>query len=474
MKKIFWGSLLISIWIVILFWGKNIGLSMLLLVVPFLYFLISLLESKNKIKYKEPKILIIPIILLSSTYFIFDNSFFNSLNLIVISGLIIFMIIRFMEDKLNIDKLFLRFIELILDPLTRIELTMNKIKLYITSNFKFIKKDNKENNILKGILITIPFVIIIIVLIASADDVFSNIFSQIFNSIFQVLGKFKLTTIIFKLITIIALFMYFSCFFHNLIFEYEVINEDIAKTEIKDKTTIKILLSALNIIYILFCFIQIRSLFMGKNDVSNYSQYARKGFFQLMIVSVINLAVILFAKKVEKNKYINLMCLLMVICTFIILLSSAYRMYLYESAYGYTRLRLLVYVALLTEAILLIPTIIYIMDKKINLSQVYISIIIVMYVGINFSNVDNIITKSNVNRYFEIGVFDVEYLKKETGYDAIKELIRIRDSEAKMQEEEDVKYKIDIYLSEMYEKLEKEEMDFRNLNLSKLIAKKMY
>ena len=57
MKKIFWGSLLISIWIVILFWGKNIGLSMLLLVVPFLYFLISLLESKNKIKYKEPKIL---------------------------------------------------------------------------------------------------------------------------------------------------------------------------------------------------------------------------------------------------------------------------------------------------------------------------------------------------------------------------------------------------------------------------------
>ena len=53
MKKIFLGSLLISIWTVILFWGKNIGLSMLLFIAPFVYFLISLLEKKNKIEYKE-------------------------------------------------------------------------------------------------------------------------------------------------------------------------------------------------------------------------------------------------------------------------------------------------------------------------------------------------------------------------------------------------------------------------------------
>ena len=160
--------------------------------------------------------------------------------------------------------------------------------------------------------------------------------------------------------------------------------------------------------------------------------------------------------------------------SFIILLSSAYRMFLYESAYGYTRLRLLVYVALLTEAILLVPTIIYVLDKKINLRTVYLSIIICMYVGVNFANIDNIITKSNVDRYFNTGVFDVEYLRKETGTDAMQQLIRIRDSEAKTEEESEIKYNVTLYLAEMYQNLESDKMDFRDLNLSKIIAKYIY
>lgn len=143
MKKIFLGSLLISIWTVILFWGKNIGLSMLLFIAPFVYFLISLLEKNNKIEYKEAKILIVPIVVLASTYFIFDNSLFNKLNLVVIPVLIILMIIKLMEKNLDIDKFFLRFIELILDPLTYIEATMKDLKKCILSMFKIKEKKKK-------------------------------------------------------------------------------------------------------------------------------------------------------------------------------------------------------------------------------------------------------------------------------------------------------------------------------------------
>ena len=85
-----------------------------------------------------------------------------------------------------------------------------------------------------------------------------------------------------------------------------------------------------------------------------------------------------------------------------------------------------------------------------------------------------IITKSNVDRYFEIGVFDVDYLKKETGADAIKELIRIKNSEPETPEEEEVKNGVSKYLAIFYEELEKEEMDFRDFNLSKIIAKSLY
>ena len=43
------GALIFAIWFVILFFGKSIGLSMLLFSIPFSYFFIYILEKNNKI-----------------------------------------------------------------------------------------------------------------------------------------------------------------------------------------------------------------------------------------------------------------------------------------------------------------------------------------------------------------------------------------------------------------------------------------
>ena len=67
------GALVFSIWLMVLFFGKAIGLSMLLFVIPFSCFFIYILGKNNKIKKPKVAILLVPIILLSSTYFIFDN-----------------------------------------------------------------------------------------------------------------------------------------------------------------------------------------------------------------------------------------------------------------------------------------------------------------------------------------------------------------------------------------------------------------
>ena len=72
----FVGALLLGIWATILFFGKDIGLSMILFIVPFIYILIKILKDKQKINNKNAKILILPIILLSSTYFFYNNKFF--------------------------------------------------------------------------------------------------------------------------------------------------------------------------------------------------------------------------------------------------------------------------------------------------------------------------------------------------------------------------------------------------------------
>lgn len=473
--NIFLGAILLSIWSVVLFFGKEIGFSMLLFVVPISYYIVSILERNNKVKNKNSKILLIPIIILSGTYLIYNNSFFNRVNLIVIPILIIIMILNLLTDKLMPKTLLEKILDIIIEPFAYIGETMSELKnnLSIKFNIKQNKETNQSsNNIFKALCITIPIVIVIVAILASADSVFNNMIFNILNVFTNIFSSIDFSGFIIRLILIICIFIYLSSFFYNIT-KYEeepVLENDTNESKKIESMTLKMVLTALNIVYLIFCIIQINSLFMQKTNI-NYADYARQGFFQLMIVSIINLIVILIAKKYgeENNKYINFMEILMIIFTLIIIVSSAVRMYFYEQTYGYTLLRLLVYCVLLTEAILLIPTILYILNKHRNLIKTYFTIIVVMYIGMNIINFDAIIANRNINRYIETGKIDLEYLEKETGTDAISNIIEILEIE---NADDTVKKETLRYIDEVYTNLKNENTDFRNFNLSKLLSKK--
>ena len=473
--NIFLGAILLSIWSVVLFFGKEIGFSMLLFVVPISYYIVSILERNNKVKNKNSKILLIPNIILSGTYLIYNNSFFNTVNLIVIPILIIIMILNLLTDKLMPKTLLEKILDIIIEPFAYIGETMSELKnnLSIKFNIKQNKETNQSsNNIFKALCITIPIVIVIVAILASADSVFNNMIFNILNVFTNIFSSIDFSGFIIRLILIICIFIYLSSFFYNIT-KYEeepVLENDTNESKKIESMTLKMVLTALNIVYLIFCIIQINSLFMQKTNI-NYADYARQGFFQLMIVSIINLIVILIAKKYgeENNKYINFMEILMIIFTFIIIVSSAVRMYFYEQVYGYTLLRLLVYCVLLTEAILLIPTILYILNKHRNLIKTYFTIIVVMYIGMNIINFDAIIANRNINRYIETGKIDLEYLEKEMGTDAISNIIEILEIE---NADDTVKKETLRYIDEVYTNLKNENTDFRNFNLSKLLSKK--
>ena len=474
------GALIFSIWLIILFFGKDIGFSMLLFVIPFSIFFIYILERNNKIKNPKFKLLLIPILLLSSTYFIFDNSFFNSINLIIIPVLQSVLVLGLLGENFEIrfDTIG-KILGSFFTPLSFIgESTINFIDT-IKESLKIDVKSRNEDKIkkiFKAILITMPVVLIIIILLSTADEIFANIFKGMFTQTLNLLNEINIYTSFMKFIYIVVAFFYFIGLFYYVCIKYEVIDEKaISQTKVNDNFTIKMILVSLNIIYLVFCYIQIKSLFMRKTTL-NYAHYARQGFFQLMIVSIINLITILIAKKRDNegesktNKFINYMSLTMLIFTFIIVISAWVRMYFYENAYGYTLLRLLVYCTLLTESIMFIPTILYILDKKVNLPKSYFIIIAVIYLCMNFANFDNIIAKRNVNRYIETGKIDLYYLKQETGVDSINQLLRILKTRANI---DNVKLETSKYLKEKYKALNEEKMDFRNFNMSKIFAKKL-
>ena len=94
--KILIGALFLSLWQSLLFWKQDLGISVLLFAIPIILITIKLLKGNTK--NKNALLLSIPIILLSSTYFIFDNIEFYLLNIIAIPVLYIMMIILATSD----------------------------------------------------------------------------------------------------------------------------------------------------------------------------------------------------------------------------------------------------------------------------------------------------------------------------------------------------------------------------------------
>ncbi|MFG1703701.1 DUF4153 domain-containing protein [Nonomuraea sp. M3C6] len=109
-------------------------------------------------------------------------------------------------------------------------------------------------------------------------------------------------------------------------------------------------LTAVNLLFASFVAVQITALFGGNTWVLKtagltYAEYARQGFFQLVVVSVFVLGIVAVAGgllKVERRERWLLAVLLGVLCglTIVVLASALHRMNLYTDAYGLSRLRL--------------------------------------------------------------------------------------------------------------------------------------
>ena len=74
-----------------------------------------------------------------------------------------------------------------------------------------------------------------------------------------------------------------------------------------------------------------------------YAEYAHEGFYQLLAVTILNLALVSFCKKhFADNKILQVLLVVISLCTYVMIASSALRMYLYVGVYGLSHLRVYV------------------------------------------------------------------------------------------------------------------------------------
>jgi len=191
-----------------LFYRKALGISYPLFV--FAFYLVFLWNLRDKIAFKFSFgwFLSIPIITLSSTYFIFSNQIFSALNFLIIPILIIAQTILITQE--NKHKWYdVKFIEEILHGVFNRALSHTSKPFVIGLRSLRIRKSNEKYDVIKkvliGLAVSIPLLLIIISLLASADRVFKHFLDEMSSSFGTInLGDFSLQGIIALLITIIV------------------------------------------------------------------------------------------------------------------------------------------------------------------------------------------------------------------------------------------------------------------------------
>lgn len=459
------GSIILSIIQSVLFYGKEIGISCVLFSIISNIIIYYILYKKGKIQNKIGILLIIPILLLSSTYFIFANKTFYVANIFIILILEIMMYVIIINKKDYFKNHLYNSFELIentiIDYKSGIQHTKEKAKEYRKDNSKINKENIKK--IFMSILIVFAVVGIVILLLASADSIFANLFSRV--------GKLLNISTIFNLIVrtaiIVIIYFIFLSFFLKIQDKTKEDEKQLKNYQNKYAFTIKLLLICLNLVYVVFCFIQIKSLFAKINidGAFDYANYARTGFFQLMFVSFINFAIILVSNRFNENKekIIKILNLLLVIFTIIIAISSMYRMYMYETEYGLTYLRIFVYIILITEILVFIPITIYIFNEKFDFMKWCFIIGISVYCIVNYINIENIIISKNINRNENIQDIDYEYISRIVSIDSYNIL------EEKINNKKDITPKEKLNILNILQDLANDQKDlsWQEFNISK-------
>jgi hypothetical protein len=195
-------------------------------------------------------------------------------------------------------------------------------------------------------------------------------------------------------------------------------------------------LAALVALFAAFVVLQLTTLFGGDDHVLRttgltYAEYAREGFGQLMAVAALTLAVLAGALRWARREGARderlLRALLGALCvlTLVVLASALKRLGLYESAYGFTRLRVLAHAQILwLGAIFAVLLAAGMVSSAPWLPRALVAVSALAGLAFALSDPDRRIADRNIARFERTGKLDREYLE-ELSPDAAPALARL-------------------------------------------------
>jgi hypothetical protein len=271
----------------------------------------------------------------------------------------------------------------------------------------FTRKDDKKiyARIGLALLITIPFLAVFVALLFSADTNFGNFLTNMVDFDFTFNLRYFLSVPIY----FFAYLLFYLYAFYNA-HKRTTVNT----TKPLDMLVVGIFLGMINLLFMTFIAIQVPFLF-GENylpEGTNISEFAREGFFQLMMVMGIVLLIFLFImRRFKEEKTIIILLSGLLIQTIIMGLVSLKKMYLYQSLKGVTVMRY--YVEWFDYFLLLVLALgLWFIVRKMSFSKLLNLTAILGLLSLTIItslNVDAMVARHNISKFKE----NVENLDKQ-------------------------------------------------------------
>ncbi|OGM87684.1 hypothetical protein A2614_00315 [Candidatus Woesebacteria bacterium RIFOXYD1_FULL_40_21] len=222
----------------------------------------------------------------------------------------------------------------------------------------------KVNLYVVGILISAPVIVILVILLSSADPVFADLIKELFKFDFPKIPEWIVARVflssVFLFLSAPFAFLHIQDRFRTPFSKGELVGFSIPASILV--SSVALVLGAFIVIQFQYLFTNVAETQLIKHGIRTYSEYVRKGFLELIFVSVIvylisGLAMVTQRAR-EFSSNLKKLNILLLSETLIFIFSILRRVYLYQSFHGFTRVRIygiafLLFMIILTAILIL-------------------------------------------------------------------------------------------------------------------------
>lgn len=359
----------------------------------------------------------------------------------------------------------------------------------VAKSFKAsLTKNKKSFDAIIGVIIAIPLLCIIVPLLVRSDDAFAGLINKAVANLGSYVAEFML---------VILLIPYLISYFYSKKANYKTGSESIINgnknTKFLTNGISVSFLSVISITYIVYLLSQLAYFFSAFSGILpegyefSASVYARRGFYEMFVICIINIAIIsvvnLFTKKSDKNKISpvlkGLECFISLFSILLLVIAMS-KMKLNIEHFGLSKPRLVVALVEFMLFVVIVFFLIHIFFPKVQYMQTIIVICSLMFIGFSFVDIDANIAKYNVEMYQKgsLSTVDVNYLNmlSDTALPYIIELTDDKNEDVAAEVKTTIRYTYHYHYKDSLEINDDNEMvvrykpDFRNYNYTDVKA----